>query len=112
MLVEFYLSSNGRSPVFEFIHEQEKANKAMILAVLKDIQHFGFNAKGCLFKNLGKKLWEIKIRTVSTGYRFLYALMESNKIIILHGFKKKTQKTPLKEITLARKRLNEITQKY
>ena len=41
------------------------------------------------------------------GDCFLYGMISKQNLIILHGFKKKTQQTPLKEIRIALKRLKE-----
>ncbi|MBT4761731.1 MAG: type II toxin-antitoxin system RelE/ParE family toxin [Bdellovibrionaceae bacterium] len=49
----------------------------------------------------------MKIKAPSGGYRLLYATINKDRLIILHGFKKKTQKTPLKEKSVALKRLKE-----
>ena len=108
MKIEFYETSSGRSPVTEFIDKQPKREQAIILAVLENICTYGFGAKGATFKQLEGKLWEIKIKTPAGGYRLLYVTIEAHLIYILHAFKKKTQKTPIKELAVARKRLKDI----
>jgi len=40
--------------------------------------------------------------------RILYCTMIGKKIMILHQFMKKTDKTPPKELTLARRRMKEV----
>jgi len=45
-------------------------DRAMVLAVFKDIQLYGFRARGCEFRQVEGKLWEIKIRAPTGGYRF------------------------------------------
>ena len=108
MNIKFYESSSQRSPVTDFIDKQSKNDQAAIIAILTDIQDNGFNAKGCKFRQLKGKLWEIKIKLPSGEYRFLYMTIEGETIFIVHAFKKKSQKTPQKEITTALKRLREI----
>lgn len=108
MRIEFYETSSKRCPVTDFIDKQPKNDQAVILAVLEDIIENRFNAKGCQFRQLEGKLWEIKIKSPSGGYRLLYVTIASELIFILHAFKKKTQKTPIKELNVARKRLKEI----
>jgi phage-related protein len=75
---------------------------------LEEIEENGFAAKGVQFRQLSGKLWEIKIRAPSGGYRFLYVILEKSLLLILHAFKKKTQKTPLRELKIAQMRLQEI----
>lgn len=55
-------------------------------------------------KKLNKQLFEIRVK-VDNIYRGFYAYLNSDQIVILHIFNKKTQKTPLKEVLLATKRL-------
>jgi phage-related protein len=76
--------------------------------VFQDIQNYGFEAKGCEFRQIESKLWEIKIRTSTGGYRFFYVTLTRSHIHVLHSYKKQSQKAPLKELDIARKRLKEI----
>ena len=108
MEILFFETASKRSPITEFIDEQGKIDQAAILAVFGEIEQNGFDAKGAVFKHLEGKLWEIKIRCPSGGYRFIYATVDRNRMLILHAFKKKTQKTPIKDLNLAKKRLKEI----
>jgi phage-related protein len=56
----------------------------------------------------GDGLFEIRAKgREGIGRAFICALVE-RRIVILHGFIKKTQQTPVKELKLARKRLKEI----
>ena len=108
MEVAFYQTSRNSSPVIKFIDDQQERDQAAILAVLNDVAENRFQAKGAQFRQLDGKLWEIKIKSPSGGYRFLYAMISKDMMMILHAFKKKTQKTPLNELAIARKRLAEV----
>lgn len=55
-------------------------------------------------KKIDKNLFEIRIK-MGDAYRIFYAYVTNPFIVILHSFKKKTQKTPIKNLKLARKRL-------
>lgn len=67
---------------------------------------------GKLYEPFGKKLtgennlFEIRVKHLGQ-WRVIYAYFEENKIVILSGFTKKTQKTAKKEIDTARQRLKE-----
>lgn len=108
MEVIFYETTNGRSPVTKFIDEQPTRDQAIIVAVINEIAENGLQAKGAVLRQLEGKLWEIKIKAPSGGYRLLYVLLSANAMMLLHAFKKKTQKTPLNELAVARKRLAEV----
>ena len=51
---------------------------------------------------------ELRVKDSSGAYRAFYYLKTSEGIIIFHAFKKKTQKTPKKEIELGKKNLKEV----
>jgi phage-related protein len=51
---------------------------------------------------------ELRVKDASGAYRVFYYLKASDGIIIFHAFKKKTQKTPKKEIDIGRKNLKEV----
>ena len=57
----------------------------------------------------GDGLFEIRARGAEGIGRAFFCCLVDRKVVILHGFIKKTQATPIKELKLARKRLKEIT---
>jgi len=59
-------------------------------------------------KSLGKGLFEIRAQGHEGIGRALYCLLSNKELYILTAFIKKTQKTPVKEIDLARKRMKEL----
>ena len=65
-----------------------------------------------MMKDIGKGVEEIRIKDTSGIYRIFYFTRLQNAILIFHAFKKKTQKTPKKEIDLGRKRLKEMLNGY
>lgn len=52
--------------------------------------------------------YELRIKDRKGIYRVIYVLALGEKILIPHAFMKKTQKTPLREIEVSRKRLKEL----
>jgi phage-related protein len=57
-----------------------------------------------------KKLWEIRAKGKDGIARLFYFTMSSRQIVLLHGFMKKTQKTPQGEIDTAVSRMKEYTE--
>ncbi|OGV93220.1 hypothetical protein A3B57_02235 [Microgenomates group bacterium RIFCSPLOWO2_01_FULL_47_10] len=55
-------------------------------------------------KKIDKQLFEARVK-IKNIYRGFYAYIRNNQIVILHLFQKKTQKTPLRNLKLAHKRL-------
>lgn len=59
-------------------------------------------------KSLGGKLWEMRMGGRSGIARAIYAIGSGKRIVILHAFMKKTQKTPPQAIRLALRRAKEL----
>jgi phage-related protein len=57
---------------------------------------------------LGDGLFELRLKAQEGIARVLYCTISGRKIMILHQFIKKTNKTPSKELALARRRMQEI----
>lgn len=55
-------------------------------------------------------LWEMRMSGRDGIARALYAALEGERLVVLHAFGKKTQKTPRAAIETARRRLNEVQQ--
>jgi phage-related protein len=63
-----------------------------------------------LCRALGDGLWEVRSSlTTNRIARVLFCFIEG-RLLALHGFIKKTQKTPVTELELARKRMSEFKQ--
>ncbi|OGH18605.1 MAG: hypothetical protein A2868_02470 [Candidatus Levybacteria bacterium RIFCSPHIGHO2_01_FULL_40_15b] len=57
-------------------------------------------------KKITKDLFEIRVK-LKGEYRGFYAYVGKLDIVILHFFRKKTQKTPIKDLELAQRRLKQ-----
>ena len=78
------------------------------LEVLTEVESCGLDAARMIFKPIEGKIWEIKFRSVSGGFRVLYVLLTKETMVWLHAFQKKTQKTPAKDLKLAFSRMKEV----
>jgi phage-related protein len=58
--------------------------------------------------SIGRGVHELRLKDRSGIYRVVYVFLGQADIWLIHGFKKKTQATPQKNIELAQKRLREI----
>jgi phage-related protein len=57
---------------------------------------------------MGGGLFELRLKAAEGIGRVFYCTVIGKKIVILHQFIKKTNKTPANEIALARKRMKEV----
>jgi phage-related protein len=60
-------------------------------------------------KHLEDRLWEMRLRGRDGIARALYVTAAGRRVVVLRVFAKKTQKTPRREIELARQRAKEVT---
>jgi phage-related protein len=60
-----------------------------------------------LIRKLDRRLWEVRSNT-STGIARVFFTTQDGLIILLHGFVKKSQKTPQNELDTARRRLSTL----
>ena len=105
--VELYESPRGSKPVEEFLDSLEKAARDKVYASVELLKEFGVKLSFPHVKKLrGSLLWELRILGGSS-VRMFYIAIKARRLLILHGFLKKTQKTPGKEIETAEKRLGE-----
>ena len=108
MRVNFYELSSGRSPVEDFIEDLSKADQARFAEVIVGLSEYGLSYSRVQFKPLRGKLWEIKFAAPGGGYRMAYVLVQSDEMVIVHAFRKSTQKTPIRDLDLAEKRMKEV----
>ena len=57
-------------------------------------------------------LFELRIKAKEGISRIFFCTVKDCRIVLLHGFIKKTEQTPVKELAIARKRLQEIHHGY
>lgn len=94
--------------VKEFIDSQPLKVQTKIARAIDLLEHFGLKLTMPHLKKLKDlNLWELRIIFNSNIYR-IFICHKENKLHLIHGFCKKSQKTPPKEINTALKRVKEI----
>ena len=101
--VVFFKSSAGDEPVREWLKSLTKMDKKTIGEDIKTVQ-WGWPLGMPLVDSLGKGLWEIRIKLKHHRIARVLFFMDSNTMVLVHGFIKKTQKTPKQVLDLALKR--------
>lgn len=84
------------------------AIQARYIHLTQRMQIFGPNLGMPHTRALGKGLFEIRMKSREGIGRVLYGTLPGQRIIMLHAFVKKSQKTPEREIDVARARLKEV----
>jgi phage-related protein len=102
-----YCTSQGDSPIKDFIDSLELKAQSKVYNTINLLKEFGIRLGSPHIKKLtGTDLWELRILGTDS-IRLLYIAITGKSFLLLHGFKKKTNKTPLKEIKIASNRLTD-----
>ena len=101
--VFFFRTRRGSEPVREWLKSLSTEDKRSIGEDVKTVQ-FGWPLGMPLVRKLEAGVWEIRSSLPSGIARILFTV-EDNALILLHGFIKKSRKTPLDDLKLARQRL-------
>jgi phage-related protein len=99
----FFKTNSGSEPVREWLKELSLVDKKIIGEDLKTVQ-YGWPLGMPLVANLGSGLWEVRSKLSMGKIARIIFFMDSNRLILVNGFIKKTQKTPHDELELAIKR--------
>ena len=103
--VGFYEDRRERSPVIEFLKGLSKSDQAQVRNVIRLLERHGPDPH--MYPHAQKvrgKLWELR----AGPHRLFYFLPSAEEgFVILHGYRKKGQKTPQREIETAERRMGE-----
>jgi phage-related protein len=104
--VKFYRTLAGHEPVREWLRSLGREEKKSIGEDVKTVQ-YGWPLGMPLVRKLEPDLWEVRISMGARIARILFTV-RGDVIILLHGFIKKTQKTPTQDRSMARRRRNTL----
>jgi phage-related protein len=104
--VVFYRTNTGNEPVREWLTSLSAQDKKTIGEDIKTLQ-FGWPLGMPLARKIEPGLWEIR-SNIQNGIARVFFTVKENQFVLLHAFVKKTHKTPLNELLVARKRLEHV----
>jgi phage-related protein len=102
--VVFYQTASGAEPVREWLKELPAHERHAIGEDIKAVQ-FRWPLGMPLVRKLTRKVWEVRTQLPTRIARVLFTV-KGKHMVLLHGFIKKTQATPAKDIELAEKRID------
>lgn len=107
-IVHLYRTAIGRPVIQEWLRDFDKRDRAILGFDLKRVQ-LGFPMGLPLCRSLGDGLWEV--RSTLTDRREARMIFFHDRahsaLVVVHGFIKKSQKTPKAEIDIAIRRMKE-----
>lgn len=98
----FYRTEAGNEPARDWLASLPREQKRLIGTHIKTVQ-IGWPIGMPLVRKLDRGLWETRINLDETIVRVLFTVTGST-MVLLHGFIKKSQKTPAFELETARQR--------
>ena len=112
--IEIYKGKSGNSEIMEYLNnlknKNDKENRIKmqkIVAYMRLLEEKGLYLGKPFIKHLSGEIWELRpIRD-----RILFASFNNNKFILLSVFKKKTRKTPIREIEKAKSFLKDYKER-
>ena len=104
--VVFYKTEAGNEPVREWLKSLPRDDRKAIGEDIKTAQ-YGWPLGMPLIRKLERGLWEVR-SNISTGIARVFFTVKDSLMILLHGFVKKSQKTPQNELDTARRRLSNL----
>ncbi len=105
--VAFYRTAGGAEPVVDWLRSLPAEERRIIGTDLATVQ-FGWPIGMPLCRPLGSGLWEVRSTLPSRRIARVLFFVAGDRIGVVHGFIKKTQKTPANDLDLARRRMKEM----
>ncbi|MBO5336498.1 MAG: type II toxin-antitoxin system RelE/ParE family toxin [Lachnospiraceae bacterium] len=103
----FYENENGKSEIWNFLENLRKKSATnkdariqykQAILYIKLLQNNGTMLPDTITKHIDENIWELR----PGNNRIFYFYCDENNFILLHHFRKKTQKTPRREIAKAK----------
>ncbi len=103
--IEFFEYSDGKRPIYNFLESLSTKHRAKAFWELDLLSEKGSQLREPYAKYVSNGIWELRIKFNSNISRIFYFIPTETKIVLLHGFIKKTERTPSSEIKIALNRL-------
>jgi phage-related protein len=104
--VVFFKTSAGNEPVREWLKVLARDDKRTVGYDMKTAQ-YGWPLGMPLIRKLEPGLWEVR-SDISNGIARVLFTIEAGVMVLLHGFVKKSQKTPAADLKVAKQRMAEL----
>ena len=107
MIIKYWYKSNGKAPAERFLGKLDNNEREKVEDFIEAYQNPHYYLKRMIdagiLKHLEGGLYNLKIKTCGSFFRFPSAVEERNIIILLDGFKKKTNRLERKDIDRVKK---------
>lgn len=112
MKIKFYEDEQGNVPVREFLDSLDIKMRQKMLRSIQALQDMGISLRMPLSESLGDGIFELRAKVGSNISRVMYFFIIGDSAVLTHGFIKKTQKTPSRELEKAKKIRDDYKMRY
>ena len=105
----FYRTEQGAEPVRDFILGLPREDRRVVGSDIATVE-YGWPVGKPTCAPLGLGLWEVRSSLTTRRIARVIFTLHDGQMILLHGFIKKTQKTPQDDLDIARRRMKEAKQ--
>lgn len=102
--VEFW-RQDEKSPSYDWLINQLPKVQARFTHIFELLEERGIQLGMPHVRHIKDKIYEIRVEQDTNTYRLLYFVYTGRRFLMLHGFQKKTAKTPPGDIEIAEKRM-------
>lgn len=114
--VEYYKKRNGNIPVLEYLITIDVKMRAKAFSEIELLEKHGSDLKEPYVKPIKgdqyKGLFELRVKFASNISRIFYFTYRQNTFVLLHGFTKKTEITPKRELDRAIRYKEDYERRY
>jgi len=103
----FYQSESGKQPVRDWLMKLEVADRKTIGIDIKTVE-FGWPIGMPTCRTMGQGLYEVRSSLTNGRIARVLFCIHNGQMVLLHGFIKKSQKTPKQELDLALDRKSKV----
>jgi phage-related protein len=104
--VRFYRSDSGNEPVRDWLKSLPKEHRKTIGEDIKTVQ-YGWPIGMPVVRKMEQGLWEVRSHVQNGIARVIFTIC-GDMMVLLHGFIKKSPKTPLEDLDTAKRRKNRL----
>lgn len=112
MEIEFYQTAARKNAVAEFLDDLPDKELAKVIREIELLEQYGTELREPHTKHIEGPIWELRIKFSTNSYRIFYFIWDEHKIVLLHSFAKKTQRTPVLELKAAKRNWKDYVERH
>ncbi|TDL95536.1 type II toxin-antitoxin system RelE/ParE family toxin [Macrococcus carouselicus] len=101
--IDIYRKENGEEPVRNFLDSLPNKERAKVLRTFQLLEEFGTSLGMPHRRHIDEDIYELRTVLGNNIFRVFHFHYKEGTFILLNGFRKKTNKTPTKEIERAKR---------